>query len=72
MLTSEINEQYLQRLLDDIRKEQTNLFSDSRTETNIEKCKDITKQVSITSQLLSILMRYKNLKRTIQLKINST
>ena len=72
MMTSEINEQYLQRLLDDIRKEQTNLFSDSRTETNIEKCKDITKQVSITSQLLSILMRYKNLKRTIQLKINST
>ena len=71
-MTSEINEQYLQRLLDDIRKEQTNLFSDSRTETNIEKCKDITKQVSITSQLLSILMRYKNLKRTIQLKINST
>ena len=71
-MTSEINEQYLQRLLDDIRKEQSNLFSDSRTETNIEKCKDITKQVSITSQLLSILMRYKNLKRTIQLKINST
>ena len=72
MMTSEINEQYLQRLLDDIRKEQTNLFSDSKTETSIDKCKDITKQVSITSQLLSILMRYKNLKRTIQLKINST
>lgn len=69
---SEINEQYLQRLLDDIRKEQTSLFSDSRTETNIEKCKDITKQVFITSQLLSILMRYKNLKKAIQLKINST
>ena len=71
-MTSEINEQYLQRLLDDIRKEQSNLFSDSRTETNIEKCKDITKQVSITSQLLLILIRYKNLKKTIQLKINST
>jgi len=71
-MISEINEQYITRLIDDFGKEQMKLMNDSKTETNLDKCKDITKQVTITSQLLSILLRYKNVKKAIQFKINST
>ena len=71
-MISDINEQYITRLIDDFGKEQMKLMNDGKTETNLDKCKDITKQVTITSQLLSILLRYKNVKKAIQFKINST
>lgn len=69
---SEINEQYLNRLIDDVSKEQMKVMSEVKTETNVEKCKDNLKQLTIVNQLLAIILRLRNVRKTIQQKINST
>jgi hypothetical protein len=69
---SEINEQYLNRLIDDVSREQMKIMNEVKTETNVEKSKDNSKQLTILNQLLAIILRLRNMRKTIQQKINST
>jgi len=69
---SEINEQYLNRLIDDVSREQMKIMNEVKTETNVEKSKDNSKQLTILNQLLAIILRLRNVRKTIQQKINST
>lgn len=69
---SEINEQYLNRLIDDMSREQMKIMNEVKTETNVEKSKDNSKQLTILNQLLAIILRLRNVRKTIQQKINST
>ena len=69
---SEINEQYLNRLIDDMSREQMKIMNEVKTETNVEKSKDNYKQLTILNQLFAIILRLRNVRKTIQQKINST
>jgi hypothetical protein len=65
-----INEQYLNKLYEDLQKEQMVLMNDMKSGAGIEKEKDITKQMTQLNALLMAVLRFRNLRKTIQLKIN--
>ena len=65
-----INEQYLNKLYDDLQKEQFNLMNDLKTGCGVEKEKDITKQMTQLNSLLLCVLRFRNLRKAIQQKIN--
>jgi|688.fasta_scaffold1388249_1 hypothetical protein len=69
---SDITEQYLNKLYEDLSKEQMRLMNDLKSSSNIEgdKEKDITKQFTFLNTLMTTALRYRNLKRKIIQKIN--
>jgi len=69
---SDITDQYLNKLYEDLSKEQMRLMSDLKN-SNMEsgdKEKDITKQFTFLNTLMTTALRYRNLKRKIVSKIN--
>jgi hypothetical protein len=72
MNASDVNEQYLNKLYEDLSKEQQRLMNDLKSTNNIdnEKEKDITKQFTFLNNLMTTTLRYRNLKRKIVSKIN--
>jgi len=69
---SDITEQFLNKLYEDLSKEQMRLMSDLKSNSNIDgdKEKDITKQFTFLNTLMTTALRYRNLKRKIVSKIN--
>jgi hypothetical protein len=69
---SDITEQYLNKLYEDLSKEQMRLMSDLKNSNvdNGDKEKDITKQFTFLNTLMTTALRYRNLKRKIVSKIN--
>ena len=69
---SDITEQYLNKLYEDLSKEQMRLMNDLKSSSNIEgdKEKDITQQFTFLNTLMTTALRYRNLKRKIIQKIN--
>jgi len=65
-----INEQYLNKVYDDLQKEQMTLMCDLKSGVSAEKEKDITKQMTQLNSLLLSVLRFRNLRKSIQLKIN--
>jgi hypothetical protein len=65
-----ITEQYLNKLYEDLQKEQMNLMNDMNSGVGLEKEKDLTKQMTQLNSLLINVLRYRNLRKTIQQKIN--
>jgi len=68
---SSINEQYLNRLYEDLAQEQQRLMSSlksSLAEEGIQKEKDITKQLSLVNTLMISTLRFRNLRKTISMK----
>lgn len=66
----DINIQYLDKLYDDIHREQLNLINQMRNRTQLEpdNDKDIIKQTSIYNTLLINIVKLKKMKEKSQLK----
>jgi hypothetical protein len=73
-MNSDITEQYLNKLYEDLQREQMSLMTKMKNNTNEEDSKskdlDITKQISIINNLMVASMRLRNLRKQIQVKAN--
>jgi len=68
---STINEQYLNRLYEDLAQEQQRLMGSLKStlaEEGAQKEKDVTKQLSLINTLMISTLRFRNLRKTISMK----
>jgi len=75
-MNSDITEQYLNKVYEDLHKEQMSLMtqmknSNGDTEPK-DKEKDLTKQISMINSLMLGVMRLRNLRKNVVLKANSS
>lgn len=59
---------YLNRLHNDLSKEQLNLVEEMKRTTTIEKEKSYTRQITMLNQLLLLVLKFRNLKRQLELE----
>ena len=59
---------YLNRLHNDLSKEQLNLVEEMKITTTIEKEKSYTRQITMLNQLLLLVLKFRNLKRQSELE----
>ncbi len=59
---------YLNRLHNDLSKEQLNLVEEMKITTTIEKEKSYTRQITMLNQLLLLVLKFRNLKRQLELE----
>ena len=59
---------YLNRLHNDLSKEQLNLLEEMKITTTIEKEKSYTRQITMLNQLLLLVLKFRNLKRQLELE----
>ncbi len=74
IMESELTEQYLNQIYDNIMKEHLRLLNGIKNQTNeMEKGKekDNSAQISIVSKLMPLILKLRNIKRDIRNKINS-
>ena len=70
-MNTDITEQYLNKVYEDLFKEQMKLMNDMKSGGNeLQKDRDITKQITLINQLTLGVMRLRNLRKQIQDKIN--
>ena len=69
MFGTEINESYLDRIYEDFSKEQSKLMEQIKQNTEPKKEQDITKQIAILNTLMMSVLRFRNLKRKLALKM---
>lgn len=70
-MNTDITEQYLNKVYEDLFKEQMKLMADMKSGGNeLQKDKDITKQITLINQLTLGVMRLRNLRKQIADKIN--
>jgi len=70
-MNEELTEQYLNGIYDNVMREHTRLLNDMKnTSTEIEKNKekDITKQLSLLNNLMTSLLKLRNVKKDIKSK----
>ena len=60
---NDLTEQYLDKLYDDLSKEQQSLLTDIKTGTSDSKEKDLQKQFSLLNTLMMNTLRLRNLKK---------
>lgn len=73
-MDSELTEQYLNQLYDNIMKEHMRLLNELKNQNNeMEKSKekDNLAQINIVSRLMPLILKLRNIKREIKNKINS-
>jgi hypothetical protein len=73
-MDSELTEQYLNQLYDNIMKEHLRLLNELKNQNNeMEKSKekDNLAQINIVSRLMPLILKLRNIKRDIKNKINS-
>lgn len=71
---SDLNEAYLEKLYDDLSKEQMRLMGELKNSKGVEEAnkeKDIQKQLTFLNTLMINTLRLRNLKRQLLLKVNS-
>lgn len=71
---SDLTEQYLEKLYDDLSKEQIRLLGEMKSCRDPEttnKEQDIQKQLSFLNNLMINTLRLRNLKKKIQMKANT-
>ena len=59
---------YLNRLHNDLSKEQLNLVEEMKITTTIEKEKSYTRQITMLNQFLLLVLKFRNLKRQLELE----
>ena len=59
---------YLNRLHNDLSKEQLNLVEEMKRTTTIEKEKSYTRQITMLNQLVLLVLKFRNLKRQLELE----
>lgn len=70
-MNTDITEQYLNKVYEDLFKEQMKLMNDMKSGGNeLQKDRDITKQITLINQLTLGVMRLRNLRKQIADKIN--
>jgi len=70
-MNEELTEQYLNGIYDNVMREHTRLLNDMKnTSTEMEKNKekDITKQLSLLNNLMTSLLKLRNVKKDIKSK----
>jgi hypothetical protein len=71
IMNTDITEQYLNKVYEDLVKEQMKLMADMKSGGNeLQKEKDITKQITLINTLTLGVMRLRNLRKQIADKIN--
>jgi len=60
--SNDITEQYLNKVYDDLQKEQMRMMNDIKTGTDDDKSKSITKQISLINSINMSILRLRNLK----------
>lgn len=70
-MNSDITDQYLVKLYDDLQKEHQRLLNDMKNlnEESMTKEADIQKQITIISGLMTSTLKLRNLKKKIHLKL---
>jgi hypothetical protein len=66
MNPNDLTEQYLDRLYDDLQKEQQSLLTDIKTGVDDQKEKDLQKQFTLLNTLMMNVLRLRNLKKKIK------
>jgi hypothetical protein len=69
-MNSDITEQFLNRLYEDLHKEQMRIVADIKNGCDSSKEKDNQKQFTILNTLMINTLRLRNIRKTIQEKIN--
>ena len=59
---------YLNRLHNDLSKEQVNVVEGIKNTTSIEKEKSYTRQIAMLNQLILLVLKFRNLKRQLELE----
>ena len=59
---------YINRVHDEFSKEQATLVDEMKRSTTVEKEKTFTRQISMLNQLLMLLLKFRNLKRQLELR----
>ena len=63
--SNDISEQYLNKIYEDLQKEQFRLMNDMKTGCDNVKEKDITKQISLINTINLAVMRLRNSRKKI-------
>lgn len=64
---TDITEQYLNKMYEDLQKEQIKLMNDMKTGCDNVKEKDLTKQISLINSINVALMRLRNARKKVDL-----
>jgi signal transduction protein with GAF and PtsI domain len=72
-MNSDLTDQYLVKLYDDLQKEHQRLLNDMKnlTQESMTKEVDIQKQITIISSLMTSTLKLRNIKKKIHLKLAS-
>ena len=69
-MNNQINEQYLNRIYDELQREQMTLMTEFKNDAGIDD-KHIQKQISLLNVLCMNILKFRNLKKTFLEKKNS-
>jgi len=70
MFGTDVNETYLDRIYEDFRTEQQSQMEKIKQDVETTAQQDITKGITLLSSLMMTILRYRNLKRKMRLKLN--
>jgi hypothetical protein len=65
--STDITEQYLNKVYEDLQKEQMKLMNDMKTGCDSVKEKDITKQITLINTINVAIMRLRNTRKKVDL-----
>jgi hypothetical protein len=68
---NDLTEQFLDKLYDDLSKEQQSLLTDIKTGTSDSKEKDLQKQFTLLNTLMMNTLRLRNLKKKIKQSLDN-
>ena len=70
-MNSDITDQYIVKLYDDLQKEHQRLLNDMKNlnEESMTKEGDIQKQITIISSMMTQVLKFRNIKKKIHLKL---
>lgn len=63
--SNDITEQYLNKIYEDLQKEQLRLMNDMKTGVDSVKEKDTTKQISLINNINLSVMRLRNIRKKV-------
>jgi hypothetical protein len=68
---TDINENYLNKLYEDLHRDQMKIMTDMKNSVDLEKDKENQRLLTFLNTLMINTLRLRNLKKTIQEKINT-
>lgn len=67
---NDINEQYLDKLYDDLSREQGKILTDIKTGCDDQKENDLQKQFTLLNTLMMATLKFRNLRQKIKKRID--